>query len=172
MSQQGFTIVSVTDIIEGIKEMGDIEFLSIKEFTSKLLTETSSAFTTTGVKITRTPATGKTYYLSKAKIILVGGGAGTYTGEILVHCQIKMAGVVIDNFSVSGFQEEGAGEGPGWGMSGVMAETTVIGKSLIGNSSSAVVVECIAITGDNVSAHVTLTGWEENTGETPQITSI
>lgn len=147
--------------------MSDTLFLSVKEFANKLFTETSSEFTTTGVKITRTPASGKTYYLHKAKVVLVGGGDASYSGEILVHCQVKFDGTVIDNFSIAGFQEEGAGEGPGWGMSGVMPETTIIGKSFDGNASKKVEVECIAITGTNVSAHVTLIGWEETTGESP-----
>ena len=151
----------------GVSTLSDSLFLAVKEFAGKLFTETSSEFTTTGVKITRTPASGKTYYLHKAKVILVGGGDVAYSGEILVHCQVKFDGAVIDNFSISGFQEEGAGEGPGWGMSGVMPETTVVGKSLTGDAAKKVEVECIAITGTNVSAHVTLIGWEETTGQSP-----
>ncbi len=154
-------------IVSGASTLSDIMFLAKKEFDNKLFTETSSEFTTTGVKITRTPASGKTYYLAKAKVVLVGGGDTTYSGEILVHCQVKFDGTVIDNFSIAGFMEEGAGEGPGWGMSGVMPETTVIGKSFDGDAAKKVEVECIAITGTNVSAHVTLVGWEENTGTSP-----
>ena len=52
-------------------------------------------------------------------------------------------------------------------MSGVMHETTVIGKPLDGNAVKKVEVECIAITGTHVSAHVTLSGWEETTGVNP-----
>jgi len=151
------------------RRVSDVEYLSVKEFNSKLFTETSSEFTTTGVKITRTPASGKTFYLAKAKVVLVGGGISTYTGEILIHCQVKMNSVVIDNFSICGFQEEGAGEGPGWGMSGVMAETTVIGKSLDGDAAKKVEVEVIAITGTNVSGHVTLIGFEEDTADSPAL---
>lgn len=151
------------------KRVSDIEYLSVKEFDSKLFTETSSEFTTTGVKITRTVANGKNFYLAKAKVVLVGGGGSAYTGEILIHCQVKFDGTVVDNFSIAGFQEEGAGEGPGWGMSGVMAETTVIGKSLVGNGTKKVEVEVIAITGTNVSGHVTLIGFEETAADSPAL---
>ena len=81
--------------------LSDSLFLAVKEFVSKLFTETSSEFTMTGVKITMTPASGNTYYLYKAKVILVGGGDVQYTCEILVHCQVKFDGAVIDNFSIS-----------------------------------------------------------------------
>ena len=100
---------------------------------------------------------------------MVGGGDNSYTGEILVHCQVKFDGTVIDNFSIAGYMEEGSGEGPGWGMSGVMPETTILGKSFDGNAAKKVEVECIAIKGTNVSAHVTLSGWEETTGDEPTI---
>jgi len=150
-------------------ELSDLMFLAVKEFGNKLKTSTSSEFTTTGVKLTVTPATGKTYYLHKAKVVLAGGGASTYTGEITIQCVVKMDGVVIDNFAVMGFMEEGAGEGPGWMGSGIMPETTVMGKSLDGNASKTVVVEVLVITGDNVSGFVTLSGWEEATGATPRL---
>lgn len=152
------------------KRVSDLEFLSVKQKDGKIFTETSTEFTTTGVKITRTVPNGKTFYLHKAKVVLVGGGDAAFTGEILIHCQVKFDGTVIDNFAIAGFMEEGAGEGPGWGMSGVMPETTVMGKSLDGAvAAKNVTVEVIAISGTNVSGHVTLSGYEETTGDDPRI---
>jgi hypothetical protein len=46
---------------------------------------------------------------------------------------------------------------------------SIIGKSFDGNAAKKVEVECIAITGTNVSAHVILSGWEETTGDDPTI---
>ena len=151
-----FSGTQTNQIPGGVSILSDILFLAKKEFDSKLFTETSSEFSTTGVKITRTPANLKTYYLHKAKVVLIGDGDVTYSGEILVHCQVKFDGTVVDNFSIAGFMEETAGEGSGWEMSGVMPETTVIGKSFDGNGVKKAEVECISITGTNVSAHVTL----------------
>ena len=45
------------------------------------------------------------------------------------------------------------------------AETTVVCKSLVGDAAKKVEVECIAISGTNVSAHVTLIGWVETVGQ-------
>jgi len=149
--------------------VGDLEFLSVKEKEGKLKTATSIEFTTTGVKITVTPANLKTFYLHKAKVVLAGGGSSTFTGEIAIQCQVKFDGVIIDNFAVQGFMEEGAGEGPGWMGSGIMPETTVMGKSMDGNGTKKVEVEVIVITGDNVSGFVTLSGYEETTGDDPRI---
>jgi len=146
---------------------GTTGFLAKKEFDGKLFTETSTEFTTTGVKISRIVPSGESFYLQKAKVVLVGGGGAAYTGEILIHCQVKYDGTVIDNFAISGFMEEGAGEGPGWGMSGVMPETTVIGKKFDGDGVKVVTIEVIAITGTAVSGHVTLIGWEETTADSP-----
>lgn len=99
----------------------------------------------------------------------MGGTDTSYSGEILVHCQVKYDGTAIDNFGIEGYVEQAAGEEPGYGFSGVMPETTVIGKSLEGNGTKKVEVECIAITGTTVSDHVTLIGWEENTDDDPVI---
>ena len=66
MSQQGITTVSA---ISKDDELGDIQFLSIKEFDNKLFHELSSSFTTTGVKITRTIPNAKTFYFANASLI-------------------------------------------------------------------------------------------------------
>jgi len=170
MSQQAITIVSVVSVVKG-RKLADVEFLAIKEFDGKLFTETSSEFTTIGTKITRIVPNLKTFFLHKSKLIIAGGGDQAYTGEIIIKCQVKFDGVIIDNFSFGGFQEQVGGEGTGWGMSGVMPETTVMGKSMVGDGIKTVTIEVVEITGVNVSGFLTLSGWEEDTGTSPQIPS-
>lgn len=164
---QPTVIPSVGNPITQGSLMSDILYLSTKKKLNKLFSENSSEFTTTGTKITRVVPNNKTFYLAKAKVVLAGGGDLDYSGEILVLCQVKFDGTVIDTFGISGFMEEAAGEGPGWMGSGVMAEATAIGESMDGNGTKQVTVECIAITGDNVSAYVTLVGTEEDTADSP-----
>lgn len=155
------------------RRVSETEYLSVKEFDSKLITAVSTQFDTTGVKITVTPATGKTYYLHKAKVIFSNGGDSA-TDEYGILCVVKFDGVIVDYFGCYAFQTIGA-EGMGWGgMNGV--ETIVKGKKMVGNGTKKVEVEVIEIHGTNpVSAretqgYVILEGFEEDDATSPQLT--
>ena len=139
------------------------------EFGGKLKTQTSTEFSTTGVKLTETPASGKTYYLHKARVILSTYADQSFSGEIIIRCQLKMNGVIKDNFAIKAFVEQGAGEGPGFAVSGSHAETIVMGISLDGDGAKTVVVEVVEINGTGVEGFVTLSGFEENTADSPAL---
>lgn len=97
MSQQGFTIVSVqlVDIIQVIQEMGDIEYLSKKEFDGKRRDdEVLKSNGATGAGATLTANTGKDMYVAKAKI---SWEVSTGNTELVV-ISLRLNGVIVESY--------------------------------------------------------------------------
>ncbi len=158
----------------GVKrKVSDIEFLSIKEFDNKLITEFAS-FNTTGVKITHTVPNGKTFYLSKCAFMATD--AGNVDLQILSNTvqvrscfiTIKYDGTIIDrlhyNFASQGVNASDPG---GMATSNDKWGSSIIGKSLQGTGAGVnVEIEVTAISGNYA---VILEGFEEDTGTSPAI---
>jgi len=156
------------------RTLSDIEFLSIKEFDGKLFHEISPSFTTTGVKITRAIPNGKTFYLAKSTLIsdVLGNIALNITSTTVQrrYCfiDIKFDGVVVDqlyyNFASQGVVASDPG---GMAQSDHKFNSSVIGKSFVGNGIKVLEVEVISVLGTYVCG---LEGFEEDTGTSPKIT--
>ncbi len=157
----------------GKKRLSDIEFLAINEFDNKLIHDLSAEFTTTGVKFTRTPASGKTFYLAKAKLILKDGVTlRTSLGSNHVQCraEIKYNGTVIDTimFDSQASLIAGGRDQETTTLGGDhQAVTNAIGKSMDGNAIKLVEINVAAIAGGTF--RVLMMGWEEDTGTSPAV---
>lgn len=146
---------------------GDAMAMAHKEFKGELITVISVNFTTTGVKITRTPATGKTFYLIKASIIPITNTVVTRNGaagisNTICTVDIKFDGAVID---AMGHDAEGSiTSGAASAVAAWNHESQVVGKSMDGNASKKVEIEAITVAG---TYRVRLIGFEVDTGVDP-----
>jgi len=150
--------------IQGIGlDLGDLEFLRDREKAGELFTELSATFTTTGDKITRTVPSGKTFFLVKASLI-VYGGQGDSDAQCL--CTIDFDGTPEDAITYEAGFFIGAQAGFDRAAGGMRAtigkaETSVAGKSLVGNGVKTVKINVNTIL--NGTFRVVLVGWEETT---------
>ena len=96
MSQQGMTIVSalLANIIKVIQEMGDLEYLSKKEFDGKArFAKGQLTNNITGDLASLTANTGKDMYIAKATVNLKSDGAA---GEVTANLVIN--GVIVETY--------------------------------------------------------------------------
>lgn len=167
MSQQIMTIVSLVRLL-GISILSDILVLAVKEFGNKLISlNSTSDETTTGVKLTRTIPSGKTFYLGRAKIVPADTPVSATSTDWRATAVIKFDGTIVDNIGYAGQTEQGAGEGPGMGIAGASLESNQMGISLDGDGVKKVEVDLTNLVGTNHAVRLSLIGWEEDTGTSP-----
>lgn len=136
----------------------NLEFLREKELEGNLVTLTAVKSSTTGVKITYTVPSGKTFFLLKASFCIVDQPGATLLGALEVV--LKMNAVIIDTMGNGGGSNTVSASGSAANI--FKTETSIIGKSLVGDGTKTVVVEVIA----NAIANnlvPTLLGWVEDT---------
>ena len=155
--------------IRGKRKLSDIEYLSIKEFDSKLFTEISATFTTTGVKITRTIASGKSFYIAKASIIPIVNTVASTSGLSVVNrrctVDVKYDGTVIDTLGYD-FEYDGANSNRAAMGNAFNLESQIIGKKLDGDAVKKVELDATSVSG---TYKVRLIGFEETTADTPAV---
>jgi hypothetical protein len=155
------------------RKVSDIEFLAIKEFEGKLVNlNSTSNETTTGVKLTRTPASGKTFYLAYVQVTPIANPQSGTSTDFECVVAIKFNGTIVDTISYTASFEIAAGEGPGYGVSGASLKSNQVGISMDGDAIKKVEVEITTLQGTGLECRLSLLGWEENTADSPQIPSI
>ncbi len=93
MSQQGMTIVSLVTGV-GDTDMGDIEYLAIKEFDGKLRSD-EGFLSATGDLATLTANTGKDMYLARAKVTYFSNDVNA-ANDIAAEIVLKINGTIIE----------------------------------------------------------------------------
>lgn len=168
------------EIIARGRKLSESEFLTIKQFDGKLIKEISAEFTGNGVQITRTPASGKTFYFLKARLYpvvnsIVTGSAGNtpVTSNRRADVEIKLDGTVIDVLTHDMETTFGSAESAAARAEGNAGQAGQY-ESLIVDSMDGNAIKKIELTSTNVvgTYRVSLIGIEENTGTSPQIPSI
>jgi len=141
-------------------KLSDIEYLAIKEFDSKLVTNTGQqADGGTGNTATLTASSGKDLYLAKAKVTV---RIDVDTNIILGEVTLVANSVIKDRWIFSG-----AAGATGSGTTGEMVyEFAVQGIKVA--ATQTIVLDVVA---SNVDFDITgtLVGIEETTGETPAV---
>jgi len=155
MSQQGFTIVSVqlADIIQVIQEMGDIEYLSKKEFDGKTVKDKGSLLNgITGDIATLTASGGKDMYLAVAE------GSIAHSGDTLGINVINLLvnGVTIETIGLNADTDSNTTVPFKFKFSGMVAAGQII---KITRSQS----------GSQTTVYANLECFEEDTGADPTI---
>ena len=142
-----------------IRDVGDIEFLSKKEFDGKLV-ENEGTRTTTGDLATLTASSGKDMYLAKAKVSATTV-AESFDEDIII--ELKVNGVIKETWATnlnrtSGGVGKSAADEYEFATSGIKVAATQIIK-----------LEVVTITATSVQANGVIVCFEETTGETPVI---
>lgn len=157
------------------QRLSDLEFIRSKVLSGDWIT-VQGAINASGNEIAYTPATGKTFFLFEAKIVIttqtglpsISGGSTSQNVQTddMVSAALKVDTVTKDKVNVG--MRAGASSGSassGYGGAGSAYAYTdghfnCLGLSLVGNSSKKVTIENI---GDLGSADAYLSGWIENT---------
>ena len=142
--------------ITGDTDMDDIEYLSIKDFNSKLRSN-DSVRTTTGVLATLTANTGKDMYLASAIISCGSTSAGTPSGLYTVQLRVNSVVVETGYVYITGVSDNG------WNK----YEFAFKGKVTTGQVIDLNVSRAVSVTTTEVSGSIQC--FEEDTGTTPQI---
>lgn len=155
---------AMLSILQGIPDeekidMGDIEFLSIKEFDGKLRQD-NSVRTTTGDLATLTASGGKDMYLAKAKINVINNNLAA--GAVLATVVLKINGVIVEtaefvfvNFTGDTISSVGESD----------YEFIVIGFSVL--TTQIIKLELTVATNAKVTGSIVC--FEEDTGITPKV---
>jgi hypothetical protein len=154
----------------GAGSLSDIEFVRQKALDGDWITVTG-AINALNDTIEYQPATGKTFFLYSAKIVMnanlaaVASFNATQTATDLTTAELKIDTVTVDTAHI-GFSEKvsssspgGAGGGGGYGVNSE-SHFDCLGQSLVGDSSKVVEIENVL---DSGSATATLSGWIEDT---------
>ena len=142
---------------ESGKRLSDIEYLSIKEFDSKLTTKENS-LSATGDLVTTTASSGKDMYIAKAKIIFRGENSSVAG---ISSVELKVNGVIKETAST--FLFISAGEATDTNM---VYEFVTTGLKVA--ATQIIKLEVITIEA-NTTIDGVLTTFEETTGESPAV---
>ncbi len=148
--------------------MSDLSFIREKILSGDWIIVTGPINTATS-EIVYQPATGKTFFLYSAKVVITGHINPTTNGlsRNAVEADLKVDNVVKDTTNV-GMIYDGSTSNPGSNFTGMPGGAgdmgdgifSALGNSLVGDSSKEVSIENIV---DNGTAEATLTGWIEDT---------
>ncbi len=158
----------------GLITMGDLEYMAIKSFESKVQRVTGAINALNDTISLPVPSVGQTLYLAEAKVTMNTNPAATNAGAtssnqdgIVAELQ-GAAGAVLDTIKIgqatAGFVSAGEAYGSGYGV-GSVEKFNVLGLKIIGNASDTFVIENVLDAGN---ATATLVGWIETTGQSPQ----
>jgi len=163
MTMVGLPLILFQVVGPGV-DMGDLEFLSIKEFDSKLRQD-DGTLTAIGDLATLTANTGKDMYLGKAKIVMqriINPGASFHTATVA----LKLNGITVEQ----GVITTTTGASNTSGLLSMEYEFISIGQRV--TAGQIIKLEVTAITSADSSISGTLVCFEETTDDTPQIPSI
>jgi len=160
-------------VISGGDEMSDIQFLAIKKFDGKLFKELSVEFSGNATQITHIVPNNKTFYLARVKLYPVVNTiffSGTPNAIVnrRTDIEINFDGALVD---VVTFDEESRtgnqGNGAGAAQAGQFDSNII--DSIDGDGIKTVTLVSTNTVG---TYRVSLIGWEEDTGTSPQIPAI
>ena len=144
------------------KKLSDIEYLSIKEFGGKLVTNTNDQLAGgTGNAAALTASSGKDLYLVKASILVTQG----VSSATVIACDVDLIanGVVIDTIKVKALG--GSSNGP-WGPQTRRYDFVVQGVKVA--ATQTIILDVITSNAD-LDIVSTLIGFEETTGDSPAV---
>ena len=142
------------------KKLSDIEYLSIKEFDSKLRTNEGSVVSTTGDLATLTATAGKDMYLAKAKISAEFIPAGATNDTLIV--ELKVNGVITETY-----RGQATHSGSGAALHSDSYEFVNIGQKVL--ATEIIKLEVITNQNNNWRIEGTIVCFEEDTGASPAI---
>lgn len=142
-------------------DMGDILDLSIKEFNGKLVHAKGSA--TSGTSVSLTASSGHDLYLATAKV-----NVGTISSSITQFMTVDVD-LFVNNVFVERYSFKCSTGGAGTGSSVGNYEFTVKGVKVLATQIIRMDVTVVNLSG---RVNCTLVGFEEDTGNTPQIKTI
>ncbi len=141
--------------------LSDIEFLAIKEFGGKIVSNEGTV-TTTGDLATLTANSGKDMYLAKAKVSVMPNTLATGISPYLV--ELKINGTTVESFN--GVME--ADTGVDYAEQGnPQYEFINIGRKVA--ATQIIKLEVITNTGNDQTFEGSILCFEEATGDSPQI---
>ena len=145
------------------RKLSDIEYLSIKEFDGKLVTNTGQqADGATGNTATLTASSGKDLYLAKASVTLRADAA--QAGVPLFEVTLVANGVIVDRCEAT--YQANSSNGPPFTPVNLKYDFTVQGIKVA--ATQTIVID--VVTSDaSVDISGTLVGFEEITGDNPAI---
>jgi len=156
-----FPIVFYQEILKRGKKLSDIEFLAIKEFNGKLRSD-EGFLSAIGDLATLTANTGKDMYLARAKVTFF---MNNFTGaSVTEKCELKLNGTTIETARASITQSTIDS-----GTSTIIYEFKNIGHKVL--SGEIIKLEVI-VNDSDVDIEGFIECFEEDTNDTPQITSI
>lgn len=141
-------------------KLSDIEYLSIKEFDSKLV-QNDGTRTTTGDLATLTASGGKDMYLAKAKINAVH--TGDLNASRTVTVVLKLNGVIVETDTmefITGSSRSHSSQGDSY-------EFISIGQKVV--ATQIIKLEVTVIDTTSISVKGTLVCFEEDTGASPAV---
>ena len=146
------------DISQYAVTSGDLEFLKRKLDNSEIVNVVGTA-TGTGVIVSYTPASGKTFYLVAASLVTQ---LNDLNADCLVIAQVRNDTTVKD-YMLCNNETKASGSGVG-GASGGQKTKSVIMDMLIGNGAKSYDINISTFSnGDGATACGTLFGWIEDT---------
>ena len=153
--------ISFLPSLEEVVELSDLEFIRDKALAGDWVTVTGTIDAVTN-EIAYTPATGKTFFLVEAKVILDDNP----TGDSKVVAALKVDGVIKDTTTIgvegniTNVGTTNGGFGYGFGFPGD-GKFIAKGLMLVGNSSKKITIENIVDAASGVTA--SLSGWIQDT---------
>ena len=145
----------------GKKRLSDIEYLSIKEFDSKLVQADGTA-TATGDLASLTASSGKDMYLAKARIN-VGYTGATGLNEVGANIVLKVNGTVVETVNARFIRSSVE-------IDSVMTynyDFSNIGQKVA--ATEIIKLEVISISSTSITVAGALVCFEETTGDSPAI---
>lgn len=146
----------------GVKTLGDIEFMSIKEFQSKVRQDDGTQIAT-GDIASITANTGKDMYLAKAKVTAHNANVSNAVQNLTV--ELSLNGVVVERWQPARVFF-GGGTGSSWQERDYEFVTAVGRKVLAGEI---IKLEVTFNTGSTFIVDGAIEVYEEDTGKNPQI---
>jgi len=161
MTPPPFPMMQIKAFIQRKGKLSDIEFLAIKEFDTKLVKNTDVQDDGgTGNCATLTASSGKDLYLAKAKVtVRMDAESLLILGEITLVAD----GVIVDRWYFSGVSLQ-AGVGS---SSGIIQHEFIIAGIKVA-ATKTIVIDVVTSDAD-FDIQGTLLGFEETTGDSPQI---
>lgn len=149
--------------VGGAKDMGDLEYLSIKEFGGKLRTAKGSN-SATGDLATLTANTGKDMYIARAKCVFYTDNDTGFSNSVGDKVVLKLNGSIIETSAFTAFNDPGNGDASG--NSVINYEFKNMGHFVLAGQ---IIKLEVTVLDANTSVEGFISCFEENTGTTPAV---
>lgn len=148
------------------KRLSDIEYLAIKEFGGKIVTNDGSATGATGDVAKLTANTGKDMYLAKA-MIMVAANSLTLSKQGIVTVVLKVNGVIKETTKITiKFGDTTVAAGRGGGAQAISHQFNVQGLKV---AAAQIIKTEVTVAAADIDVFGSLVCFEEPTGGDPRI---